>query len=72
MTDRSKALLDPLALAAIALMAANVLHTLDHLRQGTERLTAEVLAGGMALTIAAAAVLVLVLALKRHPRAQGA
>ena len=58
--------LDPLSLAASAFVAANLLHTLDHLRQG-EDLATEVLAGGTVLSILA--VLTLVLALRRHPRA---
>ena len=59
--------LDTLSLAATAFVAANVLHSLDHLRQGTGDLATEVLAGGMVLSILA--VLTLVLALRRHPRA---
>jgi hypothetical protein len=53
--------------AATLFLAANIAHTLDHLRQGIDRLAAEVLAGGTLLTIAA--VLALVLALRRDPRA---
>ena len=59
--------LDTLSLAACAFVGANVLHTLDHLRQGTGDLATEVLAGGTVLS--ALAVLTLVLALRRHPRA---
>ena len=59
--------LDTLSLAATAFVAANVLHSLDHLRQGTGDLATEVLAGGTVLSILA--VLTLVLALRRHPRA---
>ena len=59
--------LDTLALAAAAFVAANLLHTLDHLRQGTGDLATEVLAGGTVLS--ALAILTLVLALRRHPRA---
>ena len=59
--------LDTLSLAATAFVAANVLHTLDHLRQGTGDLATEVLAGGTVLSILA--VVTLVLALGRHPRA---
>ena len=59
--------LDTLSLAAAAFVAANVLHTLDHLRQGTDDLATEILAGGTVLSIVA--VLTLVLALRRHPRA---
>jgi hypothetical protein len=58
---------DTLTLAAAAYIAANVLHTLDHLRQGTGGLATEVLAGGTVLSILA--ILTLVLALRRHPRA---
>jgi hypothetical protein len=56
-----------LTVAAVAFAGANVLHGLDHERQGTERLTDEVLWGGAALTIAAFATLWIVL--RRHPRA---
>ena len=59
--------LDALSLAATAFVAANVLHSLDHLRQGTGDLATEVLAGGTVLSILA--VLTLVLALRHHPRA---
>ena len=59
--------LDTLSLAATAFVAANVLHTLDHLRQGTGNLATEVLAGGTVLSILA--VLTLGLAWRRHPRA---
>jgi hypothetical protein len=59
--------LDTLSLAAAAFVAANVLHTLDHLRQGTGGVATEVLAGGTVISILA--VLNLVLALHRHPRA---
>jgi hypothetical protein len=59
--------LDTLSLAAAAFVAANVLHSLDHLRQGTGDLATEVLAGGTVLSVLA--VLTLVLALRRHPRA---
>ena len=58
---------DTLSLAATAFVAANVLHSLDHLRQGTGDLATEILAGGTVLSILA--VLTLVLALRRHPRA---
>ena len=56
-----------LGAAAALFLAANILHTLDHLRQGVDRLAAEVVAGGTLLTLAA--VLALVLALRRDPRA---
>ena len=46
---------------AIAFVAANVLHSLDHLRQGTGRLSAEIVWAGSALSIAAIVVVVLVL-----------
>jgi hypothetical protein len=59
--------LDTLSLAATVFVAANVLHTLDHVRQGTGDLATEVLAGGTVLSLLA--VLTLVLALRRHPRA---
>jgi hypothetical protein len=59
--------LDTLSLAAAAFVAANLLHTLDHVRQGTGDLATEVLAGGAVISILA--VLTLVLALRRHPRA---
>lgn len=59
--------LDTLSLAAALFVAANLLHTLDHLRQGTGDLATEVLAGGTVLS--ALAVLTLVLALTHHPRA---
>jgi hypothetical protein len=59
--------LDTLGVAAAAFVAANFLHTLDHLRQGTGDLATEVLAG--ATVLSALAVLTLVLALRRHPRA---
>jgi hypothetical protein len=58
---------DSLTLAAAAFVAANVLHTLDHLRQGTGDLATEVLAGGTVLSVLA--VLTLVLAVRHHPRA---
>ena len=58
---------DPLVLASAAFALANVLHTIDHQRQGTERLSPEIFAGGTALTIGA--VLVLVLAIRGDARA---
>lgn len=58
--------LDTLALAGLVFVAANALHSLDHLRQGTGDLTTEVMAGGTLLSIAALANLYL--ALRRHPR----
>lgn len=56
-----------LALGAVAFLAANLLHGLDHLRQGLGGLTPEVLAGGSVLTVAA--VVTLVLVLRGSPRA---
>jgi hypothetical protein len=53
--------------ANILFVAANLLHTADHQRQGTEGLSWEILAGGSAITIAAIASLVL--ALRRDERA---
>lgn len=47
--------------AAVAFVAANVLHSLDHLRQGTGRLSAEIVWAGSALSVAAIVVVVLVL-----------
>jgi hypothetical protein len=48
-----------LVAAAAVFMSANLLHTIDHMRQGTERLTTEVFAGGTAITLAALVVLFL-------------
>src|SRR5438874_12199975 len=45
--------------ANILFIAANLLHTADHQRQGTAGLSWEILAGGSAITIAAVASLVL-------------
>ena len=59
--------LPTLAVANLAFIAANVLHGIDHQRQGTGRLTTEVLVGGTVLTILAFATLPLTL--RRHPRA---
>jgi hypothetical protein len=53
--------------AAALFLTANAVHTLDHARTGLDRLTAEVVSAGTLLTIAA--VLTLVLALRRDPRA---
>jgi len=53
--------------ANIAFVAANLLHSADHQRQGTESLTTEIMVGGSAITIAAIASLVL--ALRRDERA---
>ena len=57
----------PLLVGSIAFVAANLLHTLDHLRQGIGDLTTEILAGGSLLTLAALATLVLVV--RGDPRA---
>ena len=59
--------LDPLAAASVAFVAANMLHTADHLRQGTGRLTSEVLVGGTVLSLLAVALLAFTF--RRHPRA---
>ena len=53
--------------AAYAFLAANLLHTADHFRQGTGDLTWEILLAGSGLTVAAA--IVVVLAVRDHPRA---
>jgi hypothetical protein len=50
-----------LTTASIAFVAANVAHTLDHLRQGTSQLTNEIMAGGAVISLLAVATLVLVL-----------
>jgi hypothetical protein len=50
-----------LTTASIAFVAANLAHTLDHLRQGTSQLPTEVVAGGTVLSILAIATLVFVL-----------
>ena len=47
--------------AALAFVAANIVHSLDHLRQGTGRLSAEIVWAGSALSIAAIVVAVLAL-----------
>ena len=47
--------------ASAGFVAANILHTLDHLRQGVGDLTWEILAGGSVLTVLAIVTLVLVL-----------
>jgi hypothetical protein len=54
-----------LTTAAAVFVAANVLHTLDHLRQGLDGLSSEILAAGTLLTVMAVATLVL--ALRDHP-----
>jgi hypothetical protein len=50
-----------LAVAATLFVAANILHTLDHLRQGLDGLTPEILTAGTLLSIAAVFALVLAL-----------
>lgn len=62
-----KGRLDLLSVAAIAFFAANVLHTLDHQRQGTARLTTEIYVGGSVISILA--IVTLVIALRRNPQA---
>jgi len=59
--------IDALGAAGLAFFVANIAHSLDHQRQGTERLTTEVMVGGTIITILA--VVTLVLALRRHPQA---
>jgi hypothetical protein len=66
-SNRSRVRLDALTLASIAFVVSNVLHGIDHERQGTARLTTEVVAGGTVLTILALATLGLTL--RPHPRA---
>jgi hypothetical protein len=58
---------DSLAIAATAFLAANLLHGADHLRQHLAGVDTAVLVGGNLVT--AAAVMVVVLALRHHPRA---
>ena len=53
--------------ANILFIAVNLLHTVDHQRQGTAGLTTEIVLGGAAITLAAIASLVL--ALRRDARA---
>jgi hypothetical protein len=62
-----KGRLDGLSVAAIAFFAANVLHTLDHQRQGTARLTTEIYVGGSVISILA--IVTLVMALRRNAQA---
>jgi len=52
-----------LAVAATLFVAANILHSLDHLRQGIDRLALEVLSAGTLLSIVA--LIALVLAVRR-------
>jgi hypothetical protein len=58
---------DSLAVAAVAFVIANVLHTLDHLRQGLGGLSPLILVGGSALSLLA--LIAMVMALRQHPRA---
>jgi hypothetical protein len=58
---------DALTVATVAFVATNLLHGADHIRQGTGRLTTEVLVGGTVVTIAAFVTLAVVW--RRHPRA---
>jgi hypothetical protein len=62
-----KGRLDALAVATIAFVAANTPPTLDHIRQGTGRLTTEVWAGGSVISVLA--VITLVMVLRRNPQA---
>ena len=58
---------DALVVAAIAFFAANMLHTWDHQRQGTARLTTEIYVGGSVIT--ALGIVTLIFALRRNPQA---
>jgi hypothetical protein len=58
---------DWLAVAAIAYLAANLLHSADHVRQDFAGLNAAIFVGGAMLT--AAAVLVLIIVLRHDTRA---
>lgn len=58
---------NPLLSAAVVFLAANLLHTADHLRQGLDGLTWEILSAGTLLTVEAA--IVVVLAARRSPNA---
>lgn len=58
---------DSLAIAAVAFVVANLLHTADHFRQGLGGLTPAILVAGTALTVLA--IVVMVMALRGHPRA---
>jgi hypothetical protein len=58
--------IDVLGIAAIAFFVANVAHTLDHQRQGTERLTTEIYVGGTVISILA--IVTLVMALRHNPQ----
>jgi hypothetical protein len=56
-----------LAVSHVVLLATIAAHTADHFRQGTARLTPEVLWGGTALTVLTLALLPLTM--RAHPRA---
>ena len=56
-----------LLVAHVAFITAMILHTLDHFRQGTGRLSVGVLAGGSFLSLIAVASLPLTF--RRHPKA---
>ena len=56
-----------MATAAVAFVIANLLHTLDHIRQGLGGLSPTIFVGGRTLTVLA--VIVMVMALRDHPRA---
>lgn len=56
-----------MAIAAVGFVVANLLHTLDHVRQGLGGLSSAILAGGTTLSVLA--VVVMVMALRRHPLA---
>jgi hypothetical protein len=58
--------LDPLAAAAVGFVVANILHTLDHFRQGVAGLSPAIFVGGTTLTVLA--IVVMVMALRQHPR----
>lgn len=53
--------------ANVLFVAVNLLHTADHQRQGTARLTTEIMLGGSAITLAA--IVSLVMALRRDKQA---
>jgi hypothetical protein len=58
---------DGLGIAATAFLAANLLHTADHVRQHMAGVNVEIMIGGGMLTVAA--VLVAIVALRRYRRA---
>jgi hypothetical protein len=58
---------DSLAVASVAFVMANLLHTADHFRQGLGGLSPAILVGGTTLTLLA--IVVMLMALRRHPRA---